>query len=160
MIVGTLAGMEAEIRYLLEWAGCYRAPVNIGEVARRCGLSLCSWAECPPDLSGFLFYGPERPEIVVNGSHTTRRQRFTIAHELAHWLRRDSGDIMLLARTAGQHTRVERETNALAAALLMPAELVRLSRVLPFIGLCRQFDVAKRAMQIRLQELGINDKRD
>jgi hypothetical protein len=94
-------------------------------------------------LSGFLL--AKRGEIWVNAKDAREwppRRRFTIAHELGHWvLHRDLGEVMCRAidspgesRTGGQLVdsegrailaRPEAEANAFAAALLLPAKLIR-----------------------------------
>jgi hypothetical protein len=89
-------------------------------------------------LSGLLLAGPR--EIWVNADEARRwppRQRFTIGHELGHWvMHREPGQQSLFCRHSAideedQDTRAadsasrEKEANAFAAALTMPAHLIR-----------------------------------
>ena len=89
-------------------------------------------------LSGLLLAGPG--EIWVNAEEARQwpgRRRFTIGHELGHWvMHRAPGQQSLFCRHAevdeeegdAEHDRaseIEREANAFAAAFTMPAHLIR-----------------------------------
>ena len=89
-------------------------------------------------LSGLLLAGPG--EIWVNAEEARQwpgRRRFTIGHELGHWvMHRAPGQQSLFCRHAEvdeqegepEHDRaseIEREANAFAAAFTMPAHLIR-----------------------------------
>lgn len=78
-------------------------------------------------LSGLLL--PARGEIWVNASEARQwppRRRFTIGHELGHWVMHRSGQQALFCRktTVSEAARpardIEEEASAFAAALLMP----------------------------------------
>jgi IrrE N-terminal-like domain len=121
-------------------------------------------------LSGLLL--PSRGEIWVN-AHEARewppRRRFTIGHELGHWcLHRERGDPAVYCRTSAvevpdEESRAafapeEEDANFFAAALLMPARLVRrhYERLLGsdprdrFAELCSLFEASNAAMGRRL----------
>jgi Zn-dependent peptidase ImmA (M78 family) len=107
--------------------------------------------------------------IVVNASHHPNRQRFTLAHELAHHvLHRDyltenvHVDTTVLTRNERSSTGADRkevEANAFAAELLMPQpQLRRLGKVdvnddVKLADLARTFKVSPTAMAIRLENL-------
>ena len=85
-------------------------------------------------LSGLLLAGPG--EIWVNALEARRwpgRRRFTIGHELGHWvMHREPGQQSLFCRHSeideeekDRSKEIEREANAFAAALTMPAHLIR-----------------------------------
>ena len=87
-------------------------------------------------LSGLLL--PDRAEIWVNAHEAEEwppRRRFTIAHELGHWqLHRHDGDGVFCRSSAvdvaethesSAPAEPEVEANEFAAALLMPAALIR-----------------------------------
>ena len=88
-------------------------------------------------ISGLLI--PSLGEIWVNGEEAQQwpgRRRFTIAHEIGHHVLHRVGQQALFCRKSSVEeekpatTRAplpvtEREANAFAAAMLMPAELVR-----------------------------------
>jgi hypothetical protein len=96
------------------------------------------------------------------------RYRFTLAHELAHWILHKKIFTDTTA-VAAYHKSDEREKNAiewqanyLAAAILMPAALVKraFNNARGEKGdivkkLAKTFEVSKQAMQIRIKELGL-----
>jgi Zn-dependent peptidase ImmA (M78 family) len=74
-------------------------------------------------LSGATVTDRAFPLIFVNAQHHTARALFTLAHELGHLLLGHDGAITVDDDLDGT-TRDERQANAFAAALLMPAERV------------------------------------
>lgn len=102
-------------------------------------------------------------EIIVNAKDSKNRQRFTIAHEIAHFLlHRDLigdeiEDSALYRSSLGDH--LERQANRLAAEILLPAvEIRRLIREIGSVpttvsALAARFNVSEEAMSIRLREL-------
>ncbi|MDE0307292.1 MAG: ImmA/IrrE family metallo-endopeptidase [Albidovulum sp.] len=138
------------------------APVQTVPIANCFGLEVYKskpniW---PDSLSGALRRNPEKPEsfdIYVNGDHHVNRRRFTIAHEIAHFvLHRDligdgiSDDALY---RSGLSNRVEAQANALAADILMPWHLIdpKIDNGITDIGeLAKIFQVSKSAMSIRM----------
>lgn len=121
-------------------------------------------------LSGLLL--PSLAEIWVNASEARDwppRRRFTIGHELGHWCMHRSGRAIWCRAHAvdaeddarGAYPPEESEANEFAAALLMPAGLVRrhyerLRRTDPdgcFQQLCRIFEASGAAMSRRLRRV-------
>ena len=101
--------------------------------------------------------------IRVNANDPHVRQRYTIGHEIAHFLRhRDRVQNRLRddrMYRSGHGTTVEREADALAADLLMPKRVIgelRKARAYSVEELAAKFDVSVVAMKRRL---GIRDKR-
>jgi len=95
-------------------------------------------------LSGLLL--PDRREIWVDaseGAEWPARRRFTIAHEVGHWqLHRTADDGLFCRASDGESDddgAIEREANEFAAALLMPATLMR-----EHYAECRDFEEMKR----------------
>ena len=116
-------------------------------------------------LSGLLL--PDHGEIWVNAAEAESsrgRRRFTIGHELGHWsLHRDEEQAVYCRSAiveAAEAEPAERpplpphedEANVFAAALLMPAHLVRehYEPNLDFFGLCELFGTSGAAMGRRL----------
>lgn len=105
-------------------------------------------------------------EILVNASHSPVRQRFTIAHELGHFiyhrdlLGRGTGDTRAYRAEPGtgfpnQHItpREERQANAFAANVLMPRTLIAEFENRGIVSsslLAEIFEVSGDAMRIRL----------
>lgn len=112
------------------------------------------------ELSGLLL--PGRREVWVNRSEALEwppRRRFTIAHELGHWCLHKSKDKAVYCRADAvaegdghPPPGIEEEANVFAAALLMPAQLIRerYQRDVDFWGLCEQFATSGAAMGRRL----------
>ncbi len=87
------------------------------------------------NVSGFILQESGKSLIAINSFHPAVRQRFTMAHELGHFLLKhkpkgmivDENDFPLLwrddeaSRGADVH---EREANFFASALLMPQEFL------------------------------------
>lgn len=105
-------------------------PVRLSTIAKQFGLRLIA-STLPAGISGEIRPdGAGSYEIRVNRHDSVRRQRFTIAHEIAHYLlHRDhigrgiSDDA--LYRSSLSDAR-EAEANRLAADLLMPSDRVRI----------------------------------
>lgn len=151
---------EAEIveRYLAE------SPVKLGEIARELGLQVFR-SPLPPSVSGMIKPSDRVEgtyEIKLNKYEVAERQRFTLAHELAHFLlhKQDirAGVIDNIMYRSALTSRKEYEANRLAADIVMPKGAV--SRELQARGGVATEDVAKElalvfkvsppAMRIRL----------
>lgn len=80
--------------------------------------------QLPYDVSGFTAHDPGRDVTVsiVNASHVPERQRFSLAHELAHVLLSDG---VSTHRLDNKRTAAEKRCDAFARHLLAPAEGVR-----------------------------------
>ena len=131
-------------------------------IARALGLEVYKVGGWPNDLSGMIRKDAERGgssgyAIFVNATHHERRRRFTIAHEIAHFILHDhligdgiSDDALYRSGLSGA---VEAQANRYAADILMPWHLVNAeiesgNDTLP--GLARKFNVSQSAMSIRL----------
>ena len=159
------------------WDG-ERLPVPIEDIADSCfGLRVRDVADLAAApgapalgaghaLSGLLL--PNRGEIWVNSEEAREwppRRRFTIGHELGHWCLHRRGGEGVFCRSSSvvedveadspptpERPPAEEEANLFAAALLMPARLVR-EHYEPgdeFERWCRLFDVSGAAMGRRL----------
>jgi Zn-dependent peptidase ImmA (M78 family) len=119
-------------------------------------------------VSGLLL--PVEREIWVNAREAAEspgRRRFTIAHELGHWicqvLEGSTAPVFCrpsdLAATADR--ALEREANVFAAELLMPEEAVRdaFTRDRSIDGLAAVFGVSQEAMHWRLYNFGLVGER-
>lgn len=133
-------------------------PVKVGSIARDLGIEVLA-SDMPQGISGALQKDKSTGKwtIRVNRRETKERQRFTVAHEIAHYiLHRDiikdgvSDDALYRSRLSDE---VEREANRLAAEILMPWTLVRTAvdqgRKNPD-ELADLFDVSAPAMYARL----------
>lgn len=107
------------------------APVKLGAIASDLGVKVVV-SDLPLAVSGMLVLDKEDRQswtIKVNRHEHRNRQRFTIAHEIAHFvLHRDVIGNELVDDTfyrSGLSERREFEANALAAEILMPWHLIR-----------------------------------
>lgn len=62
--------------------------------------------------------------VVLNGDDHAARRRFTLAHELGHWLLGDSTPLVVDA-DLGNNNEIERRANNFAVEVLMPEDAVR-----------------------------------
>lgn len=136
------------------------APVDVTGLARALGLSVTRRAM--ENISGSIKCSKDgRCEIEINSLHSNTRQRFTLAHEIAHYiLHRDLiGDGITdnaLYRSA-QPSAIERQANQFAARILMPAHLVRRFHnegITSADRMAAKFEVSPAVADIRLKELG------
>jgi hypothetical protein len=141
----------------------HAAPVDVVAMAAELGLGVDLGAELPPEMSGRIRRGGINRagyHIEVNRAHSANRKRFTLAHEIAHYLlHRDLiGDgiedsALYRSRLSDE---IEIEANRLAAHILMPAALVKniFRAGLRYVaGLSAAFQVSEDAMRIRLRQL-------
>jgi Zn-dependent peptidase ImmA (M78 family) len=128
--------LESKAEQTLRSTDTYRVPVDIEVVAHR--LQLTTAAEAlGEEVSGMLVVEGGRGAIGYNATHAPVRQRFTIAHEIAHYLLHAKKSIrsqLFIDRSvtfrrdensATGDDRHEVEANQLGAALLMPRDLVQ-----------------------------------
>lgn len=165
------AQAENLARQILEEGG-YTVPIDVFAIASKYGISVSS-LELEDSVSGMLVIRGNRAIIGVNSTNHPRRQRFTIAHELAHYLlHRDKSD--LFVDGASVYYRDEQsskgirfqeiDANAFAGELLMPRQALK-----QIIGagsihffdevsledMAAHFQVSVQAMMIRLERLGL-----
>lgn len=137
------------------------APIDVFALARELGVDVVA-APMRDDISGKIECDRGGPcRITVNAMHHPRRQRFTVAHEIAHYvLHRDLiGDGIEdngKYRSKQQSDSVERQANRYAAEILMPWRLVAekfQSGLQTPAALAREFAVSEAVAEIRLLEL-------
>jgi Zn-dependent peptidase ImmA (M78 family) len=156
-----------------------KVPINVQAIAEFLGMQV-SFQPFKPELSGVLLKEETRTVIGVNSAQASTRQRFTIAHEIGHYVLAHKGEIFVDQTVRRQAVTIrrdnksslgtdgnERDANAFAAELLMPEELVydAVRKHLNKAGdidpetlvskLAIEFDVSSEAMQYRLTNLGM-----
>lgn len=119
-----------------------------------------------PATSGSLTYIEGVWVIRVNKSQNIRRQRFTIAHELGHYMmhrnKSESFTDEIFFRTEKKDI-IEYRANEFASQLLMPEEKVKqaITNGCRNLGkLAERFNVSSVAMKVRVQELGYKLKQN
>jgi hypothetical protein len=146
--------------------------VPVHDIAR--ALDIIDIREEPlSSFEGALITGAERDEgmILVNATASRQRRRYTIAHELLHFLnaahrptspdgfRCSSGDMRLTGLgDRDRHRRQEAEANTFAIELMAPTDKVKhLLRDAPdvrqVLTMARELDLSREASARRLVEL-------
>jgi Zn-dependent peptidase ImmA (M78 family) len=159
---------------LIDRLGISSAPVDVERVAMELGVEIIQ-EDLGPEVSGLLVTRGRSSTIGVHQRHAEVRRRFTIAHELGHFMLRhqfepgqhvDQGRYVSersVKASAGVDLK-EIEANQFAASLLMPTKLVRMHAARfgkgPLLDdeitqLARTFNVSVQAMTIRLGVLGL-----
>ncbi|MBV8829911.1 MAG: ImmA/IrrE family metallo-endopeptidase [Acidobacteriaceae bacterium] len=142
-------------------------PVNIEAIAAVLGLTVWESSRLPEGIAGKLKRdiengGPSQFSIIVRAQDPLVRKRFTVAHELAHYLLHrhlftdELVDDALYRSTL--KTSVEAEANSFAADLLMPRHLLEQYPGKSIQELAFLFKVSEQAMGIRLDTLPIQLK--
>lgn len=146
-------------------------PVDIGEIIRTEGIVLQE-ESLEDDVSGMLVIKDSQVTIGVNSCHHPNRRRFTMAHELGHYvLHRSSSNVffdesLLFFRNQKSSEGTQRqeiEANNFAAELLMPEPAIRQRLENPIdafndkevSSLASEFNVSSQALTIRLTKLGL-----
>jgi len=140
------------------------APIRLSAIANALRVKVLA-TTLPSGISGEIRPDPNTPGeyvIKVNKNDSARRQRFTVAHEIGHYLlhRDEIGDGItddVLYRSSLSDRR-EAQANRFAADLLMPQKLVdewmdraralKVDNVITFLA--DKFNVSEAAMKIRL----------
>jgi Zn-dependent peptidase ImmA (M78 family) len=147
-------------------------PVPVVRIAKMLGLRVVS-RPLAGDLSGFLARDETGAVIGVNTQHPPVRQRFTIAHEVGHYLLSnnpalhvDRGfDLRLRDATASAGIEIEEiEANLFAAELLMPPSFIQVDMgdadSVDFFDdshlrlMAKRYEVSAQALMVRLGALG------
>jgi Zn-dependent peptidase ImmA (M78 family) len=168
-----IAGASARATELVERFGVKTPPVPVERIAKQLGV-VVQYAPFDEELSGMAFLKEGVAIIGINSNHHPNRQRYTLAHELAHiHLHRphleagvhvDQSSVNSLRRdlvSAEGTDPLEREANAFAAELLMPKKLLAGAlddRMLDLdddrlLALAKRFKVSLMALQYRLQRI-------
>jgi Zn-dependent peptidase ImmA (M78 family) len=147
-------------------------PVNIEGLIEDLGIDLIRKGELDPRISGQIErIDGDKYRITANKAESYFRRRFTMAHELAHYLLHKDligagvDDTRAYRSTdIGRFHNVsilpehETEANRLAARLLMPGEQVRgvhAECAGDLLEIAKRFQVSAESMGYRLQALGL-----
>jgi Zn-dependent peptidase ImmA (M78 family) len=168
--------LEQDSWSLLTECKIFSPSVPIIDVAKRQGLSVISY-DLGIGVSGTLVIEKGNGFIGYNPSHAKVRQRFTIAHELAHYVlhcqAKRSGqlfvdkDFIVKYRSENNYSpaelKHEQEANIFAAALLMPKKFIDIELAKTNFkemgepelieNLAKLFEVSIPAMTYRLNDL-------
>src|SRR5262245_61213340 len=128
MKASTLAEIERKAADLLDKHGQQKPPIDVARLCDDMGIDLVL-EDLEEEISGVLVTQRRKPVIAVNRHHAKARQRFTIAHEIGHFiLHSNRKDQVFIDRAAIQFRNHvsssgldpnEVAANNFAAALLM-----------------------------------------
>jgi Zn-dependent peptidase ImmA (M78 family) len=165
--------LEEKAEKTLRETDTYRIPVAIEVLAHRLNLAIQSEA-LGDNVAGMLVVEGDRGAIGYNSTHALVRQRFTIAHEISHYLlhlKNSQKSQLFIDRhltfrrdgySSGGVDHEEVEANQLGAALLVPRRLVQqevkkhdlnLDDEEAISFLAKRFHVSTTAMTNRLMNL-------
>ena len=103
--------------------------------------------------------------MCINSSHNSKRQRFTMAHELGHYILHRGKNIEFVDTTffrSDEMDSIEYNANEFASRLLMPEDKLRKlideDRIKNIGELASRFDVSSAAMKYRVISLGYRIK--
>lgn len=146
-------------------------PVDVESIAKSLSVGV-RYGKLDDDTSGMLVIKDGNPLIGVNSRHHANRQRFTIAHELCHFLLHkdqaslflDKSPVFFRDNVSSQGSRIiEIEANDFAAELLMPDDKIHeciLEYPIDMFDevkvrlMAERFGVSPQALLIRLTKLG------
>ena len=155
--------IDAEQRAIVE-RYLWEVPVKLGAMARELGLKV-KLSTMKPGVSGMIVKVESEYIIKVNRHEIRERQRYTLAHEISHFLlHRETinasavGIVDNILYRSGAPEQLEYEANRLAADIVMPNALV--TETFESLGMlvseevidymAQIFQVSKVAMEIRL----------
>lgn len=159
--------MSASIAYgrsvPMEVIGKYvdQAPVDLDCMARDLDVRVTYDAGLPESISGMIEREGNGFHVTINAGHSPKRQRFTLAHELAHRILHADlvGDGITdnaMYRSATLPDEKERQADSFAAELIMPAQKVRRlykAGVTSFAAMAEAFNVSFEAAKVRMRWL-------
>ena len=160
----TSSGNREKAQSILKMAHITQAPVEIETVAEALGFKVVPFA-FPNQRKGMVVIEQDIKAIGVNETHPKSLQRYTVAHELGHYLNGHSHfENQLIedeTRFHDHHFQQEREADLFAAELLMPKDF--LEKDLAEMGLdipklLEKYQVSEQALWIRLTSLNLAEK--
>jgi Zn-dependent peptidase ImmA (M78 family) len=147
---------RARARALLDQIGATAPPIDVEKVAQSVGLTV-KWMRRGANFSGRLL--KERMIIEVEAPTHLHRQRFTIGHELGHYVLGHSSALGVFddRDISDPHSANERQANIFASEILMPEALVRThwTKLKNNQAMANLFVVSPEAMFYRLENLGL-----
>lgn len=142
--------IQVMARTLLERYGLERTiPIRLSALCRRLGIEICH--SKARHIDGTLLTHGDRKIILVSTALPYERRRFTVAHELGHYVLGHRKVAFSLDSPESWVVREEQAANAFAAELLMPkTALQAIHYKHDTKQLAQIFGVSPLAMQIRL----------
>ena len=170
--------IETKAESLLKKADAFFTPTNLIQILEYLGLKLDE-RPLEDEYSGLLILGKKPAVVVINSRHSKARKRFTIAHEVGHYVLHKSVEketypvfvdkVKVYFRNNNDEGEYydhgkEMEANAFAAEILMPKRLLKeyieendldISKKSGIKTLATEFEVSQQAMEYRLKNTGL-----
>lgn len=153
-----------KVQSLLKMAEITKPPVDVNRIAEELGFTVVPYP-FPEKRKGMIHIGGGDKVIGVNENHPKNMRRFTIAHEIGHYLcghqHYENTFIDDEKRYFDPHFHQEREADIFAAELLMPKEWLEENikqRGIDALELAKIYEVSEQAMWIRLTSSGLAKK--
>jgi predicted transcriptional regulator len=161
MIVSKSTGLDITTEAQIQ-AFQQAPPIDVSAIAKSFGINVWEDRNLGSAVSGKLFQdrvngGTSGYSIVVNANEAFVRRRFTVAHEIAHFLlHRDliregvEDDTFYRSKLS---SALETQANAMAANILMPYVLINQAvaqGINTVAGLATLFQVSQDAMKVRM----------
>lgn len=153
-----------KVKSLLKMASITSVPVDVEKIASILDFKIVKYP-FPDKLSGQVTIVEGQKIIGVNEKHSETRQRYTIAHELGHFL---NGHQHYQTSYVDDHTRFydphfhqEKEADLFASELLMPKDLLEKDVAdigIDTVKLSEKYQVSEQSMIIRLTSTGLMNK--
>lgn len=164
--------IEARATELLKQHGLFKQAVDVDALAEALKIAVQS-QPLEDGFSAFLLVKEGNATAFVNSDHHPNRRRFSLAHEIGHFVLHHQPtkklDDLFLDKSVALYTRkdhhsndMEKEANEFAASLLMPRELLDkyvnkndldIEDEFDVSRLALAFGVSEQALQIRLNRL-------
>lgn len=122
-------------KQLLRDSHVRKPPVDLRHIATHCGLRYEEVDYFPDDVDALIISAEDGPVAVVNKNQSNNRRRFSLAHELGHFVLHRDGSVLEAAISidspptadpSEDRTSVaEREANLFAGELLVPVAFLK-----------------------------------
>jgi len=166
--------IEEKALTLLESMELDKFPIDINQLAKKLELPIIE-NDFDDNIAGLLYSKNGKSYIGLNKNHHENRKRFTIGHEIGHYILlhyKLNDDIHVdrksfIFRKSGDSSgneNHEKEANQFAAALLMPASLIKkfikeenidLNDDMDIYRLSTKLKVSEQALTYRLLNIGL-----
>lgn len=154
--------IEEMTQELLQSLDALEVPVDLDYISEKIGIEV-KRGQLGDDVSGTIYImGEGKAAVALNSTNTPKRQRFTLAHEIGHFIMHKGRGIhvdteqMLFRREGAVSDPRETAANQFAACLLMPRTLLDKELdgdELDIDKLAQKFNVSSQAMSYRLLNL-------
>lgn len=155
-----MQGLRDKVRNILKSVDIKSAPISVEKVAEFFSIKIVPYGGFPENISGTIVEQRGHIVIGVNQNHAQVRQRFTIAHELGHYLCNHDLSEKVIDDVFDKPTDKEREANMFAAELLIPYDFIKedIRTIKAIPELAKHYHVSEQSISIRLLETGLIHK--